>query len=222
VVEQPTVNECRVASVGIASVGACGGGRPRPPGSAPIPTTCLKTRIHAMRSHVLSLTFQFTAIACFIVSANPAKAQDTPSSISREGDVTLTKLSLPTYPPLARQARIAGDVKIQVLIRRDGSVASAVAVSGHPMLKPTALASAQNSTFECRRCTEDITSYSLTYTFGFNNDSNCSLKRSRSAKCLYLWSCGDWRRVYHDLPSPSITQSQGHITILTGSVCWES
>ncbi len=90
------------------------------------------------------------------------------------------------------------------------------------MLRSAALASAQNSTFECHGCAEGLTSYSLTYTFGFNNDSNCSLKRSRSAKCLYLWSCGGWRRDYHDMPSPSVTQSQDHITILTGSYCWES
>ncbi len=90
------------------------------------------------------------------------------------------------------------------------------------MLKPAALTSAQNSTFECHGCTEELTSYSLTYTFGFNNDSNCSLKRSRSAKCLYLWACGGWRIVYHDMPSPSVTESQGHITILAGSYCVET
>ena len=174
-----------------------------------------------MRSHFLSLTFQITAIACLIVSSNHTKAQNTPGSDSRLNDVVLTKLSSPIYPQLARQARIAGDVKIQVQVRRDGSVASADAVSGHPMLKPAALASAQNSTFECRGCTEELTSYSMTYTFGFNNDQNCSQKRSRSAKCLYLWACGDWRRVYNDMPNPSVTQSQGHITILTGSYCWE-
>jgi TonB family protein len=174
-----------------------------------------------MRSH-LSLTFQFTAIACLIVSSSPAKAQNTPGSNSEADEVVLTKLSSPIYPPLARQARIAGDVKIQLQIRRDGSVASAEVVSGHPILKPAALASAQNSAFECRRCTEELTAYSLTYTFGFNDDSNCSLKRSRSAKCLYLWGCGDWRSAYNDMPSPSVTQSQGHVTILTGSVCVET
>ena len=175
-----------------------------------------------MGSHFLSLILQFTAVGCFFALANPAKARDQPCSISQEGDVRLTKLSLPIYPQLAGQARIAGDVKIQVQIRRDGSVASADVVNGHPMLKPAALASAQNSAFECRGCTGEITSYPLTYTFGFNNDSNCSLKRSRSAKCLYLWSCGGWRTVYNDMPSPSVTQSQDHITILTGTACVET
>jgi TonB family protein len=205
--------------VGAGSVGA---GDPARTTRAPISTTCLETRIHGMRRHLLSLILQFTAIACFFACANPAKAQGPTCSISREGDIRLTKLSLPIYPPLARQARIAGDVKIQVRIRRDGSVASADVASGHPMLKPAALASAQNSTFECRGCTDETTAYILTYTFGFNNDSNCSLKRSRSAKCLYLWNCGGWRTVYNDMPSPSVTQSQDHITILTGSACVET
>jgi len=190
-------------------------------GPDPISTTCLETRIHGMRSHLLSLILQFTAIGCFFACANPAKAQGPPGR-NRSNEVVLTELIPPTYPPLARQARIAGDVKIQLQIRRDGNIASADVVSGHPMLKPVALASAQNSTFECRGCIEELTSYSVTYTFGFNNDSNCSLRRSRSAKCLYLWSCGDWRRVYNDMPSPSVTQSQDHITILTGNVCVET
>jgi TonB family protein len=179
----------------------------------------LATRISCMRGRFLSLTFQFTAMACLIVSSSPAKAQSTPGGNNQLSEVVLTKLSPPIYLPLAIAARITGDVRIQVQVRRDGSVASADVVSGHPMLNPAALASAQNSTFECRGCTGELTTYSLTYTFGFNDDSDCSNKRSRSAKCLYLWSCGNWHTVYHDLPSPSVTESQGHITILSGSRC---
>jgi len=184
--------------------------------------TRIQTRILRMRSRLLSPTFPFLAIGCLIVTASSATAQDVPSSDGRLNEVVLTKLSPPLYPQLARQARIAGDVRIQVQVRRDGSVASADAVSGHPRLKPAALASAQNSTFECRGCTEELAKYSLTYTLGFNNDSNCSLKRSRSAKCLYLWACGGLRRVYNEMPSPSVTQSQDHITILAGSYCFET
>jgi hypothetical protein len=175
-----------------------------------------------MSSRLRSLTFHLLAVACFVITTNPANAQTTSNSDGRASEVMLTKLSSPIYPQLARQARIAGDVRIQLQIRRDGSVALADAVTGHPMLKPAALASAQNSMFECRGCTEELTTYSLTYTFGFNGDLNCSEKRSRSAKCLYLWECGTWRSVYHDMPSPSVTQSKGHIMILTGSPCVET
>jgi len=57
-------------------------------------------------------------------------------------EVVLNNVYPPVYPPLARMARIMGDVKIQVRIRRDGSVDSAKVLSGHPMLKEAALLSA--------------------------------------------------------------------------------
>lgn len=161
------------------------------------------------------------AVISLALSGEEVKAQS-PSGESPDVGVVLTKLYGPIYPPLSRQARIAGDVQVRLGIRRDGTIASAEAVSGHAMLKPAALESAQKSTFECRGCTQEITFYTLTYTFGFNSDSNCSLKRSRSVKCLYLWSCGYWRRVYNDMPGPSVTRSRDHITILTGSLCWEA
>jgi TonB family protein len=75
--------------------------------------------------------------------------------------VVLTKLFPPQYPPLARQARIMGDVKIHLAIRRDGSVISMQLISGHPMLAPAAIESAQKSEFECRNCTRDQTEYVL-------------------------------------------------------------
>jgi len=53
----------------------------------------------------------------------------------------------PLYPPLARQARITGDVRVQLFIRQDGTIKSSEVVSGHPMLKPAALDSAQNQNF---------------------------------------------------------------------------
>jgi protein TonB len=45
----------------------------------------------------------------------------------------------PTYPPLARQARIQGTVVLQAVIGKDGSIQGLKVVSGHPMLAPAAL-----------------------------------------------------------------------------------
>src|SRR3989475_1098140 len=45
----------------------------------------------------------------------------------------------PTYPPLARQARIQGQVMLQALISKDGSIENLRLISGHPMLAPAAL-----------------------------------------------------------------------------------
>ena len=79
--------------------------------------------------------------------------------------VVITKLSPPSYPPLALQARIQGEVKIAVEVRRDGTVESASVASGHVILARAAAQSAQNSEYECRGCSEAVTSYSLVYTF---------------------------------------------------------
>jgi len=45
----------------------------------------------------------------------------------------------PAYPPLARQARIQGQVVLQAVISKDGSIEGLRLVSGHPMLAPAAL-----------------------------------------------------------------------------------
>jgi TonB family protein len=45
----------------------------------------------------------------------------------------------PTYPPLARQARVQGTVILQALIDKDGTIEKLELVSGHPMLVPAAI-----------------------------------------------------------------------------------
>jgi periplasmic protein TonB len=45
----------------------------------------------------------------------------------------------PTYPPLARQARIQGQVVLHAIISKDGSITGLQLISGHPMLAPAAI-----------------------------------------------------------------------------------
>jgi protein TonB len=45
----------------------------------------------------------------------------------------------PTYPALARQARIQGTVLLQAVISKDGSIQGLRVLSGHPMLIPAAI-----------------------------------------------------------------------------------
>jgi protein TonB len=45
----------------------------------------------------------------------------------------------PNYPPLARQARISGQVVLRAVISKDGSIENLTLVSGHPMLAPAAI-----------------------------------------------------------------------------------
>jgi TonB family protein len=140
----------------------------------------------------------------------------------QRADAVVDHLHLPFYPPLARQARIAGDVVLEVGVRRDGTVASVKVISGHPMLKQAALESAQKSTFQCQGCTQETNSYALTYTFGLRVDAEASCVDGgsyvRARKCLYLWKCG-WR----DAPSATggVGESPGRVMILALPACVE-
>jgi len=54
----------------------------------------------------------------------------------------------PMFPPLARRAGLAGTVKIEVVIARDGKVKSARAVGGPPVFITAALEAAKQWVFE--------------------------------------------------------------------------
>jgi hypothetical protein len=125
---------------------------------------CYGLNSHAMKKRSTSLMLVVAAV-CSTAAAEHVSAQSVHSSGVPRSGVVLTKLSDSTFPPLARQARIAGDVDLMLAIRRDGSVASVVVVSGHPMLKSAAVDSAQRSQFGCGGCGDAVTLYALKYKF---------------------------------------------------------
>jgi protein TonB len=45
----------------------------------------------------------------------------------------------PAYPPLAKQARIQGTVRLNAIIGKDGTIQNLTAASGHPLLVPSAM-----------------------------------------------------------------------------------
>lgn len=124
-----------------------------------------------------------------------------------QDSAALTKLSQPIYPPLARQTRTAGDVVLLLGIREDGTVESAIAESGHPLLKQAALDSAQKSQFECGKCSEPVTSYRLVYTFQLD-DTECCKATERSVN-----------EKQADQPIPRIIPSQNHVTVVDRTLC---
>jgi protein TonB len=66
----------------------------------------------------------------------------TPQRIRVGGNVqsaSLVKQTRPVYPPLAKQARISGTVKLSAVISKDGTIQELTVVSGHPLLAPAAL-----------------------------------------------------------------------------------
>ena len=142
-------------------------------------------------------------LVCSLSGALSAAAQDAPAQAPATAEamrtgVVLTKLSPPVYPPLARQASISGEVRVDLSIRQDGTVAAAEVFSGHPMLKQAALESARQSHFECRTCVVGLTNFSLTYTFEMKDDGDC---------------CNSFSRI------PEIAESPNHISIVAPHQC---
>jgi TonB family protein len=156
------------------------------------------------------------AIVFFRLDAWKALAQDV------HGDVYVedAELSPPKYPPLARTARISGDVKLELQLRPDGTVSSVRVISGHPLLAPAAVESAKGSRFTCYNCVMP-SSYIFTYTFGFREDGDCTVVTLRAPRCLYLWRCGP-TQYKNGLRPPVIIHSKDRITVGADNVCVET
>ncbi|HMO80608.1 MAG TPA: energy transducer TonB [Pyrinomonadaceae bacterium] len=59
-----------------------------------------------------------------------------------------TSLPKPPFPPAARAVRASGEVAVEVVLATDGSVETASAISGHPLLRRAAEAAAMRALFE--------------------------------------------------------------------------
>jgi TonB family protein len=78
-------------------------------------------RMAAMK-RMLAFMLSFVAGCCL------ASAQSLPEPILQTGQ-------MPIYPPIARAARIEGDVKVAFVLNEKGDVESVDVKSGHPMLR---------------------------------------------------------------------------------------
>ncbi|MGH9962133.1 MAG: TonB family protein [Pyrinomonadaceae bacterium] len=84
------------------------------------------------------------------ISEPPPPPAPTPPRAPISGGVLNGKaisLPRPAYPPIARQAHASGQVVVQVVIDENGSVISARAVSGHPLLQAVSVAAARQARF---------------------------------------------------------------------------
>lgn len=133
-----------------------------------------------------------------------AFAQESPNTGPFSSDVVLVSLSPPSYPPIARTAHIIGDVKINLLIKKDGSIESVYVLSGSPLLTQAAMDSAKQSKFECRGCSEEPSPYTLTYTYQISG---------KAGPCC---CSGPDNGPPH---GPSISQSGNHIDISAEELC---
>ena len=76
-------------------------------------------------------------------------------------------LPKPPYPPAAKAVRAAGSVSVQVLIDENGSVVSASAVSGHPLLRAAATAAARGARFSPTKLSGQPVKVSGVITYNF-------------------------------------------------------
>ena len=51
----------------------------------------------------------------------------------------IIKRVIPQYPPLAKQTRVQGTVRLTGIIAKDGTIQQLQLISGHPLLVPAAL-----------------------------------------------------------------------------------
>jgi hypothetical protein len=102
-------------------------------------------------------------IACWLVAAAlPLCAQDwVPKRI----------VAITDYVPLARQARIAGEVEIRCFLDANGSVTRAEGVTGHPLLKEQARQNALLWKFQRSTTRGENNSVILKYSYRLEGES---------------------------------------------------
>jgi TonB family protein len=167
-----------------------------------------------------SVALALAASAAFAVPA-PAVAHGRGDAVEALVPIWLPR---PTYPVMAKAARVQGDVEVAVEVAADGHVVSATIVKGRPILDEAALEAARESYFLSRESDAPRMGYSLFYTFqlearrwpihaavvdrdGSRLTTAAEIRETmyihysdlvvRGPKCLYLWRCGREWGGYH-------------------------
>lgn len=83
-----------------------------------------------------------------------------------------TSLPKPVYPSSARQVNATGSVVVQVLVDEKGNVVSAQVVSGHPLLRPAAIAAARQAKFSPTRVSGKPVKVSGVINYQFTPEGN--------------------------------------------------
>jgi TonB family protein len=146
----------------------------------------------------------FAFCAAIVCAARASGTTSTP-----ETKVSLTRLSPPVYPFIARHAYITGDLLLRVEVSQDGAVLSVSVESGPALqiLREAAVDSAKHSQFECLDCGEAPTVFQMTYTFRLEDpkDPCADMNLERSGQNGVK-------------PYPHVDYSADHVTVIDLSV----
>ncbi|HEX8738223.1 MAG TPA: TonB family protein [Pyrinomonadaceae bacterium] len=102
----------------------------------------------------------------------PYYKPDTNSSDSNDATISgnnlndkAVELPPPVYPPAAKAVRASGAVVVEITVNNKGEVTTANAISGHPLLRASAVAAARKAKFKPNAATKGV----LTYNFAAQN-----------------------------------------------------
>jgi protein TonB len=104
------------------------------------------------------------------VAAPPPPPPKQTQRIKLGGQVVAAKLLAqpqPVYPPLARQARIQGNVVLHAIIDKDGRVGELQVISGHPLLVQSALEAVKNWRYQPTQLNGEPVEVDTTITVSF-------------------------------------------------------
>lgn len=130
-----------------------------------------------------------------------ASSQSPTSETKSDPTVVIAELSPPSYLPIAREARVIGDVVVAVNIRTDGYVDTATVLSGPALLRQTALDSALKSKFKCDGCASFPVSSHIVYKFELGDTIGCGQAFSPSSESK------------PERPYPQVTHTADVVTI---------
>jgi periplasmic protein TonB len=109
-------------------------------------------------------------LAAPVAAPPPPPPPKGPTRVTLGGQVQAAKLVTqpqPVYPPLARQARITGQVILHAVIDKDGRVEELEVVSGHPLLVQSALAAVKQWRYQPTLLNGDPVEVDTTITVSF-------------------------------------------------------
>ncbi len=160
---------------------------------------------------MVGIVLTLASAISLVLTSRSLVAQAPSENQGVKSQVVLSKLFLPVYPALARQALVFGDVHLRVSVHRDGSIDSVIPIDGSPLLVQAALDSARQSQFECKDCGTSGLARSFTYSFrlppeGEQNQDPCCCSHEPGSPG-------------YKAPSAQVSQSDERITVLAPPVC---
>ena len=106
-------------------------------------------------TYICRFVIALLIVLSFVRAAHPQDNKQRPSArrpkVIRKSTDVLKREAInraePVYPPLARAAKVSGSVTVEVTINEEGDVISARAISGHPLLRDSAIDAARKWRF---------------------------------------------------------------------------